>query len=90
LTRQRVTAAVGFLKAAASASLHQRRRTMPMTPDPSAASCRRRDVVIESAATAATTAPRGLSDHVASGLACVETPQLSMMTRTSAWLNPLR
>jgi hypothetical protein len=32
---------------------------MPMTPDPSAASCKRRDAVVESPASSATTAPSG-------------------------------
>jgi hypothetical protein len=58
LTRQRVTAAVGYPNDAAAGCRSQRRMAMPMTPDPSAASWRRRDVVIESPAASATTAPR--------------------------------
>jgi hypothetical protein len=36
---------------------------MPMTPDPSAASCRRRDAVIESLATSAATVPSEILTH---------------------------
>jgi hypothetical protein len=57
LTRQRVVAAVGCRKAFASACRRQRRGARPITPEPSAASCNRRDAVMERWATSATTVP---------------------------------
>jgi len=54
--RQRVIAAVGWPKSAASACRRQRRSAMPVVPDSLAARCNRRDAVIESLATSATTA----------------------------------
>ena len=55
-TRQRVIAAVGWPKSAASACRRQRRRARPRVPDALAARCSRREAVIESRATSATTA----------------------------------
>ena len=57
-TRQRVTAAVGWPKSTASVARRQRRKAIPMVPVRSAASCNRRDAVIDSLATSATTPPR--------------------------------
>lgn len=55
LTRQRVTLAVGCPKSAASAARRQRRMAIASVPDPSAASCSRRDAVIGNLATSPTT-----------------------------------
>lgn len=55
-TRHRVIAAVGWPKSAASVCRRQRRSAMPITPELSAASCSRRDAVMVSFATSATTA----------------------------------
>ena len=56
VTRQRVTDAVGCPKSAASVARRQRRTAMPIVPDVSAASCSRREAVIDRRATSATTA----------------------------------
>ncbi len=57
LMRQCVLAAVGCLNSAASVWRRQRRSSRPITPEPSAASCKRREAVIERRAPSATTAP---------------------------------
>ncbi len=54
--RQRVTAAVGCPKSAASVCRRQRRTAIPMAPEVSAASCNRRGAVGDRRATSATTA----------------------------------
>lgn len=56
-TRQRVTDAVGCPKSEASAWRRQRRIAMPIVPELSAASCRRREAVIGRRASSPTTAP---------------------------------
>ncbi len=58
VTRQRVTAAVGCPKSAASVWRRQRRMAMPSVPELSAESCNRREAVIDRRATSATTALR--------------------------------
>ena len=57
VTRQRVTDAVGWPKSAASVARRQRRTAIPIVPDVSAASCSRREAVIDRRATSATTPP---------------------------------
>ena len=56
VTRQRVTDAVGCPKSAASVARRHRRTAIPIVPDVSAASWRRREAVIDRRATSATTA----------------------------------
>ncbi len=51
-------AAVGWPKSLTSACLRQRRRAMPVAPEVLAARCSRREAVIDSRATSATTAAR--------------------------------
>lgn len=55
--RHLVVAAVGCPKSAASVCRRQRRMAIPIEPASSAASCSRREVVIDRRATSATTAP---------------------------------
>src|SRR3546814_14829204 len=64
VTRQRVAAAVGWPKSEASAARRQRRMAKPMVPVLSAASCRRREAVIESRADSEMTPPRDRKSDV--------------------------
>lgn len=58
VTRHRVAAAVGWPKSAASVARRHRLTARAVTPELSAANCRRREAVIERREISATTAPR--------------------------------
>lgn len=57
-TRHRVTAALGVLTSTGPAERCQRRSAMPSVPELSAASCRRREAIMDMRVTSATTVPK--------------------------------